>query len=184
MYKGDYKKGEIEIVEECKVYENKFCEFFNDKVKFPSGVDGNFLRLAMKGKYSVAVLPVTKDGQMIFIKTFRHSARGWGYEVPKGYGSETESPEICAKRELVEETGLTSDKLIYLGLYHESPSTMQYGLHCFVALDCEKTDDTQIEDTEAIKGAIAVKDIKDLPSADYKDAITEMIVAKYICDYK
>ena len=28
MYKGDILKGEIEIIEENKVFENRFCEFF------------------------------------------------------------------------------------------------------------------------------------------------------------
>lgn len=180
MYKGDHNKGEIELVKQVKVYENKFCEFFDDNVIFPSGAKGNFLRLSMRGKYSVAVLPITKDGKMLFIKTFRHAARGWGFEVPKGYGSETETPLDCAKRELKEETGLTAGKFIDLGLYHESPSTMQYGLHCFIALDCEKKDDINLEESEAIDGCIKVKSIQDLPSADYKDAISEMMVYKYL----
>jgi hypothetical protein len=68
MYKGNHQNGEIEIIKEVKVYENRFCDFYNDEVLFPSGSSGNFLRLAMKGKYSVAVLPITKDGKMVFIK--------------------------------------------------------------------------------------------------------------------
>lgn len=184
MYKGDYKKGEIEITAENKVFENRFCEFFDDKVKFPSGAEGTFLRLAMKGKYSVAVLPVTTDGKMLFVKTFRHSARGWGYEVPKGYGSETEAPEVCAKRELLEETGMTSNNLIYLGLFHESPSTLQYGLHCFIALDCVKTQEKNLEESEVIDSTIAVQTFDDLPKGDYSDAITEMIVSKYYLNKK
>lgn len=184
MYKGDHNKGEIEIVKENKVFENRFCEFFDDKVKFPSGADGTFLRLAMKGKYSVAILPVTEKGEMLFVKTFRHSARGWGYEVPKGYGSETEAPEVCAKRELKEETGMTSNNLIYLGLYHESPSTLQYGLHCFLALDCKKTAEQNLEESEVIDGFVAVKSFEDLPKSDYKDAITELMVAKYYLNKK
>ena len=179
MYKGDYTKGEIEIIEENKVFENRFCEFFDDKVKFPSGVNGSYLRLAMKGKYSVAVLPITKEGEMIFIKAFRHSARGWGYEVPKGYGSETEEPEVCAKRELLEETGLISDKLIYLGLYHESPSTIQNGLHCYIALDCEKVTSVELEDSEVIDGMIKIKSLEEVPESSYKDAISDMMVYKY-----
>ncbi|MBE5757688.1 MAG: NUDIX hydrolase [Clostridiales bacterium] len=179
MYKGNSENGEIEIIEENKVFENRFCEFFDDKVKFPSGAYGTFLRLSMRGKGSVAVLPITKEGDMVFIKTFRHSARGWGYEVPKGYCSEDEAPEICAKRELMEETGLTSDNLVYLGYYHESPSTIQYGLHCFIAYDCEKVASTQLEESEAIDGMIAVKSPRELPQSDYKDAITDMMVAQY-----
>jgi len=180
MYKGNHKNGEIEITKELKVYENRFCEFFDDEVVFPSGATGKFLRLSMKGKYSVAVLPIMKNNKMVFIKTFRHSARGWGYEVPKGYGTETETPLECAKRELKEETGLVAKEFIDLGLYHESPSTLQYGLHCFIALDCEKESDFNLEESEAISGNICVKSLEDLPSSDYKDAISEMIVAKYL----
>ena len=179
MYKGDSSKGEIEIVEENKVYENRFCEFFDDKVKFPSGANGSYLRLAMKGDYSVAILPITKDGEMVFIKAFRHSARGWGYEVPKGYGSKDEEPEICAKREFLEETGLTSNNLIYLGLYHESPSTIQNGLHCYIALDCEKISETELEESEVIDGMIKIKSFDEMPKTDYKDALTELMVCKY-----
>ena len=180
MNKGDYRKGEIELAKEVKVYENRFCEFFDDEVIFPSGISGKFLRLSMKGGYSVAILPVTKRGEMVFIKTFRHSARGWGFEIPKGYGAETETPIECAKRELKEETGWTAKRFIDLGLYHESPSTMQYGLHCFIALDCEKKDDINLEYSEAIDGCVMVKSLQDLPQADYKDAITEMVVCKYL----
>lgn len=83
MNKGIHKVWEIEITAENKVYENRFCEFFDDYVIFPSGANGKFLRLRMKGCYSVAVLPITKEGEMVFIKTFRHSARGWGLRFPK-----------------------------------------------------------------------------------------------------
>ena len=179
MYKGDSLKGEIEIIEENRVFENRFCEFFDDKVKFPSGVKGNYLRLKMKGNYSVAILPITKNGEMVFVKTFRHSARGWGYEVPKGYGSENEIPEDCAKRELLEETGLKSNNLVYLGYYHESPSTIQNGLHCFIALDCEKTSEVELEDSEVIDGMIKIKTFEDMPKTDYKDALSELMVCRY-----
>lgn len=180
MYKGDSKKGEIELTKEVKVFENRFCEFFNDEVLFPSGARGNFLRLAMRGKFSVAVLPITKDGEMVFIKTFRHSARGWGYEVPKGYGAENQDHIECALKELKEETGYISSNLIDIGTYHEAPSTLMYGLHCYIALDCEKVSDLDLEESEVISGTIKVSSLDDLPKADFKDAITEMLVAKYL----
>ena len=184
LYKGDHTKGEVELLkdnqEEDIVYQNRFCKFYNDEVQFPSGAYGKFLRLAMSGKGSVAILPITEDGNMIFIKTFRHSARGWGYEVPKGYCNENEPPIESAKRELKEETGLISDNFEYLGLYHESPSTIQYGLHCFIARDCKKVTDLELEESEAINGTITVKSFENLPKTDYKDTITEMMVAKHL----
>ena len=184
LFKGNHKAGEIELIKENQeddiVYSNKFCKLYNDEVLFPSGVKGKFLRLAMEGKGSVAILPITEDGKMIFIKTFRHSARGWGYEVPKGYCNENEPPIESAKRELLEETGLISNDIEYVGLYHESPSTLQYGLHCFVARNCKKIRDLNIEDAEAIAGTISVNSFEDLPKADYNDMLTELLVSKHI----
>ena len=89
------------------------------------------------------------------------------------------NPETSAKRELMEETGLTSDNLQYLGYYHESPSTIQYGLHCYIAYDCEKIADMELEESEAIDSVLVVKSPKDLPTSDYKDAITDMMIANY-----
>lgn len=183
LYKGDHTKGEIELINDDHskdiVFENRFCKLYNDEVQFPSGAKGRFLRLAMTGKGSVAILPITEDGEMVFIKTFRNSARGWGYEVPKGYCDENEKPIVSAIRELREETGLVSDDLEYVGLYHESPSTLQYGLHCFVARNCKKVDNLKLEESEAIDGVVKVKAFKDLPKSDYNDSITEMLVYKY-----
>ena len=184
LYKGDHTKGEIELINDDSskdiVYENKFCKLYNDEVRFPSGAYGRFLRLAMTGKGSVAILPVTEDGEMVFVKTFRNSARGWGIEVPKGYCDEKEQPIKSAERELLEETGLVSDNIEYVGLYHESPSTIQYGLHCFIARNCKKVSNLSLEESEAISGNVIVKSLKELPQLDYKDAITEMLVAQYI----
>lgn len=183
LYKGDHTKGEIELINEDHskdiVYENKFCKLYNDEVVFPSGAYGRFLRLAMTGRGSVAILPITENGEKVFVKTFRNSARGWGIEVPKGYCAENEEPIKSAERELREETGLVSVKIEYLGLYHESPSTIQYGLHCFIAWDCKKVSNLNLEETEAISENIVVKSSKELPKLDYKDAITDMLIAQY-----
>ena len=183
LYKGDHSKGEVEFVNNDHskdiVFENKFCKFYNDEVIFPSGSHGRFLRLAMTGNGSVAILPITENDEMVFIKTFRHSARGWGYEVPKGYCDENEPPIESAKRELLEETGFVANKLEYVGLYHESPSTVQYGLHCFIAWGCKKVSNLNLEATEAISENIITTSYETLPNSDYKDAITEMLVYKY-----
>ena len=63
FYKGDHAKGEIELVNKDQskdiVYQNRFCKLYNDEVIFPSGTHGKFLRLAMAGEGSVAILPIT-----------------------------------------------------------------------------------------------------------------------------
>ena len=77
---------------------------------------------------------------------------------------------------------MTSSDFHYVGLYHESPSTLQNGLHCFIAINCEKNADVELEDYETIEGCAYVNLLDELPKLDYNDALTEMLVYKYLFD--
>jgi 8-oxo-dGTP pyrophosphatase MutT (NUDIX family) len=108
-YKGDHKKGEIEIKKENLVFENKFARLYNDDVIFPEGSLGKYLRFEWTQKYGVMIFPKNKNGEILLIKNFRHEKRGWSWEIPKGFGEEGMEPLDCAKKELLEETGYTSN---------------------------------------------------------------------------
>lgn len=106
MYKGDYKKGEIEIERENQVFENTFATLFNDDVIFPSGIKGKYLRFEWNAPYGVMLLPRDLKGNILLVRNFRHETRRWSWEIPKGFGEVNLSPLECAKKELKEETGL------------------------------------------------------------------------------
>lgn len=183
LYKGDYRKGEIEILEPISIFKNKFLEIFNDKVKFPSGVEGTYIRIDYPVNESVAVLPVTKEGKIILIKTFRHGTRAWGYEVPKGGMSEGEDAIVAAKRELIEETGAMSDNYRYVGEYSDSPAIYGSLLKCYIAYDCVLSGNTSIEDSEAIEGIVEVDPLEFIQSDEcigFNDSLTEMLIYKYL----
>lgn len=182
-YKGDWEKGEIEILEPISIFKNKFIEIYNDKVKFPSGYEGTYIRVAAPINESVAILPVTKDGKIVLIKTFRHGTRSWGYEVPKGGICEKEEAIHAAERELREETGAESDNYLYVGEYSDSPAIYSNFLKCFIAFDCEITKENSIEDSEAIESILITDPAEFLnleASIGFKDALTEMMIYKYL----
>jgi len=181
-YKGDHNKGEIEIIEPVRVFTNEFLEVYNDKVIFPSGYEGTYIRVEYPNDLSVAVLPVTNDGKIVLIRTFRHGMRCWGYEIPKGGVGIEEKPEHAALRELFEETGLTCEKLKYIGEYAESPAISGGKLKCYIAENCKEMGDSEPEKTEAISGTCVLTpdDYFKLPKPGYLDAVSELLIYRYI----
>lgn len=183
VYRGDYRKGEIEIIKPQTIFKNQYLEIFNDHVKFPSGYEGTYVRINTSSNKSVGVLPITKEGKMLVIKNFRHAMRGWGYEVPKGGIEPGEDAEKAALRELMEETGYMATKLVYLGKYSSTPDIITNLMYCYIALDCYKTRDMSCEKTEAIEGVEELDIVSYLEGRcclDFQDAMTELLVQKYL----
>ena len=60
-----------------------------------------------------AILPVKED-KFIFVRQFRKALEEDMLEVPAGKIEGTEDPELCAKRELQEETGYAANKMSFL----------------------------------------------------------------------
>lgn len=185
--KGDHQKGEIEILYPHIVFENQYIKIFNDDVIFPGGYRGTYVRVSNPSPKSVAVLPVTPDCKILLIKTFRHGARGWAYEIPKGGVESGEDAPSAALRELWEETGYSAEKLIDLGEYYESPAIFSGSLKCYLALNCRQISPICHEKTEAIEH-VAEIDINDVLRGHYRldfgDAMTELLVYKYCYIYR
>jgi 8-oxo-dGTP pyrophosphatase MutT (NUDIX family) len=62
----------------------------------------------------VAVVPVTTDGELLLVRQYRPVLDNFVIEFPAGLNDRRESLVAAAKRELIEETGYTSEHLSYL----------------------------------------------------------------------
>jgi ADP-ribose pyrophosphatase len=88
----------------------------------------------------VCVLPIV-NGQFLLIRFHRHALATQVWETPRGFIEGDETPAETARRELVEETGLTcaESDLIPLGVYAPEASTLAARGAVFVARNCTGT---------------------------------------------
>mgnify|MGYP003388420512 FL=1 len=110
------------------VYKNKWFEviskhYIKEKKKY----------YTLKIPDSSVILPITKANEFIIIKQFRESLDDYSLELPAGFIEDNETPEEAAKRELLEETGYTSNELIYLGIGRLMMNRTNSVQHLFVA---------------------------------------------------
>jgi ADP-ribose pyrophosphatase len=72
-------------------------------------------------------------------------------ELPGGcIDAEDISPFEAAKRELLEETGYSSNNFIETGIISPNSATHNNYIHCFLAKDVEVVADLNLDDTEQI----------------------------------
>ena len=82
-----------------------------------------------------AVVPFASDTEVVLIRQHRHAAGGRILEVPAGKLDPGETPEVCAARELEEETGLRAGRLEALGWIFTTPGFTDEKIHLYAAFD-------------------------------------------------
>jgi ADP-ribose pyrophosphatase len=80
-----------------------------------------------------AVLPLHDDGSITLIRQLRPAVGDFLLELPAGRLSPGEDPQLCAARELVEETGLKAASLVPLGILHPSQGVFAEVIHLYLA---------------------------------------------------
>ncbi|MBS0652864.1 MAG: NUDIX hydrolase [Verrucomicrobia bacterium] len=82
---------------------------------------------------AVVVVPVTDEGKIILVKQWRRAVQEILLELPAGTLEKAEPPELCAQRELQEETGFKAEEIISLGGFYSAPGFCTEYLHLFLA---------------------------------------------------
>ena len=82
---------------------------------------------------SVAILPCLDKDRVCLIENFRPAAARRLWEIPAGTLEQGEPLELCAARELKEETGYTALRWQKLFSFYASPGIMTEKMHLFLA---------------------------------------------------
>ncbi len=98
---------------------------------------------------AAAVVPLHDDGTVTLVRQYRHAGGGMMLEIPAGILEEGEVPELGARRELAEETGLTTDKLRRLVILHTTPGFTDERIWIFLGTGlAESADGQDLDDDE------------------------------------
>lgn len=118
------------------------------RYKLPQQKSGDFYILDV-AYTPVSILALTSDNQVILTKQFRPGPDKVLSELPAGStDSKDEDPMDAAERELLEETGYKG-QLEFVGTTFLEPY-MNYRGHFYVAKDCVKVAEQQLDETEFI----------------------------------
>jgi ADP-ribose pyrophosphatase len=81
------------------------------------------------------IVPLLDDGRVVLIRQYRPIVDAEIWELPAGTIEPGESPEACARRELVEEAGYEAGRLESLGEALADPGLTDEKIYLFVARD-------------------------------------------------
>lgn len=108
---------------------------------------------------SVQILAITPKLKVYLVEQFRPGTEKVELELPGGGVDKGEDINLAAARELKEETGLNSNRIIHLASIAYSPYSTGKR-HCFVALDCIEEFDLDLDENEFLR--VVVKDLKEV----------------------
>src|ERR1700761_4811726 len=100
----------------------------------------------------VIAVALTEDGRFILERQYRHALGVTNVELPGGCVEDTDpSLEGAVRRELLEETGYSFDKVEYLGKTSANPSTNSNWAHLYLATGGKLTQQQHLDANEEIE---------------------------------
>jgi 8-oxo-dGTP pyrophosphatase MutT (NUDIX family) len=104
-----------------------------DTLKTPDGRETNYEIIEHGG--SVVIVPIDDEGNLLFVRQYRHATGLDLLEFPAGTRDGDEPHEECAAREVREETGMEAGNLLRVGDFYLAPGYSSEFMAVFVATD-------------------------------------------------
>ena len=132
------------------IHESSWVNLYLDKVKFPNGFVIEEFHLLDFPRSAVVAIMEDDSGNIMFTRICRYTTGRTEWELPAGGVEDGETEIEAAKREILEETGYTSDnhKLIYSYYPMGGSANKVFHVVCCAAIDCvQEFDQNEVSET-------------------------------------
>lgn len=133
---------------------------------------------------SVILVPVDEKGQVYFVRQYRHASGMELLELPAGTLETGEAPEVCAAREIREETGMAAATLKEIGAFYLAPGYSTEYMHVFLATGLShsplQADDDEFLSLETLSIAEAFKLAESGQLSDAKSLAALLLARPYL----
>jgi ADP-ribose pyrophosphatase len=124
-----------QVVASIPAHRGRVIEVSTERLRYADGreYDNDYVR----HPGAAAVVAIDASDRVCVVRQYRHGVHDFLWEIPAGKLDPGEPPEVCAVRELKEETGVTANRWTSLGLYIPAPAIFTERIHLYLARDLD-----------------------------------------------
>ena len=162
-------------------HQGAIVDFYDDVMESPGGEIAHWDYIAHR-KGAAAVLPVLDDGRILMVRQYRNALERETLEIPAGARDDVNEPrQVCAARELEEETGYRAGKLELLITVATTVAFCNEVIEIYLATDLKKTGGQHLDENEFVEvGAYTIEELKDMVFAQkIQDSKTVAAIMAY-----
>jgi ADP-ribose pyrophosphatase len=143
---------EEHILRTQEIYNGRVVKLAVHDVQLPNGAEAR--REVVKHPGAVAIVAMDTARNVLMVRQFRLPAGKILREIPAGTLQDNELPDVCAVRELQEETGFRPGKLEKIGGIYLAPGYSTEYIHLYLATELTpsvlKGDDDEFLEVERL----------------------------------
>jgi 8-oxo-dGTP pyrophosphatase MutT (NUDIX family) len=122
-----------QVVSTKPAHNGRVVQVSTHRLRFSNGVEYDTDYIRHPG--AAAVVAVDGAKRVCLVRQYRHAIDDFLWEIPAGKLDPGEPPDVCAVRELREETGVAAKRWTPLGIYIPAPSLFTELIHLYLARD-------------------------------------------------
>ena len=143
----------VKVNQSVMTHQGRVFKMITENITLANGISVDIDIIRHPG--ASAIIPFYDEDTVMLIKQYRHAVGGYIWEIPAGTLDPDETPIICAKRELIEETGYSARGWQKLGEITPVPGYSDERTHIFLATELipaeQNLDKDEILDVHKVK---------------------------------
>ena len=172
----------FELLKSETLLQGRAFKIRRDQLKTPDGRETMFEIIEHGG--SVIIIPIDADGNLLFVRQYRHAAGRDLLELPAGTRDDNEPFEVCAAREIREETGMEAGKLQKVGEFYLAPGYSTEFMVVYLATNLKhnplEADDDEFLEVEKIPVGEVVQRVERGEIPDAKSLAALLLARSYL----